>query len=113
MLACRRSDCLRLREQIRWIAGASQPDGSGLRSAPLRIGGAVILSGVVTSTVLRIEGRWRPVDRPFLVFWRDEYGKKHLDRAGDFSWSVSKAMPRLRPALQDGLTRSVTAACAV
>ena len=33
--------------------------------------------------------RWTPGDRPFTVTWRDEYGKAHTDRAGDFGRSTA------------------------
>lgn len=36
--------------------------------------------------------RWTPVERPFTITWRDEHGKVHLDRAGDFDRSVAAAM---------------------
>jgi len=36
--------------------------------------------------------RWTPVDRPFTITWRDEDGKRHLDRAGDFDRSVASSL---------------------
>jgi len=45
--------------------------------------------------------RWRPGDRPFTVRWRDEYGKAHLDRAGDFGWSMAKSLIRYIGAVCD------------
>jgi hypothetical protein len=38
--------------------------------------------------------RWAPVDRPFTITWRDEYGKEHLDRAGDFDRSMASSLIR-------------------
>lgn len=45
--------------------------------------------------------RWAPADRPFTIRWRDEHGRSHLDRAGDFDRSMARA-----------LTRYVDAVCA-
>ena len=36
--------------------------------------------------------RWTPVDRPFTITWRDEDGKSHLDRAGDFDRSLAGSL---------------------
>ena len=36
--------------------------------------------------------RWTPVDRPFTITWRDEDGKRHLDRAGDFDRSMASSL---------------------
>jgi hypothetical protein len=36
--------------------------------------------------------RWTPVDRPFTITWRDEDGKRHLDRAGDFDRSMATSL---------------------
>lgn len=36
--------------------------------------------------------RWTPVDRPFTITWRDEEGKSHLDRAGDFDRSMARSL---------------------
>lgn len=95
----------------------------------LHVAGAILLSGIVTSTVWEINDtshgldvrspslpvtvtpatryqfltlrivvrdckkatRWRPAagTRPFTVAWRDEGGKEHLDRAGDFDLPVA------------------------
>lgn len=38
--------------------------------------------------------RWTPVDRPFTITWRDEDGKVHLDRAGDFDRSMTSSLNR-------------------
>ncbi len=38
--------------------------------------------------------RWTPVDRPFTITWRDEYGMGHLDRAGDFDRSIASSLIR-------------------
>ncbi len=38
--------------------------------------------------------RWTPVDRPFTITWRDEYGKGHLDRAGDFDGAMARSLIR-------------------
>jgi hypothetical protein len=112
--------------------------GLGGEAVPLRIDGALLLSGLVTSTVstistpgdslfVRVEAlpvtvspsdrfqsvsleimvrdckaasRWRPVNRPFSITWRDAYGRTHRDRAGDFD----------RP-MTDLLTSYIAAAC--
>jgi hypothetical protein len=113
------------------------PGGRGFETSALYVDGAVLLSGVVTSTVLTVGAlhgldvrapalpakvsptsrfqpvtleivvrdcaaatRWAPDDRPFTISWRDEYGKVHLDRAGDFDSSMS-----------DLLSQYVDAAC--
>lgn len=44
--------------------------------------------------------RWTPGDRPFLITWRDENGRSHTDRAGDFDRSMARS-----------LTRHIDAAC--
>ena len=107
--------------------------------APLRVDGAILLTGGVASTVSRIgvlgdglEIRtpalpvtvsptaryesvtlllfvrdceaalgWAPGDRPLTISWRDEHGRDHLDRAGDFD-----------PSLGGSLTRHIDAVCA-
>lgn len=38
--------------------------------------------------------RWTPVDQPFTITWRDEDGRRHLDRAGDFDTSMASALMR-------------------
>ena len=38
--------------------------------------------------------RWAPVDRPFTITWRDEYGMEHLDQAGDFDRSMARSLIR-------------------
>lgn len=38
--------------------------------------------------------RWAPTDRPFTITWRDEHGKRHLDRAGDLDGSIARALVR-------------------
>ena len=37
---------------------------------------------------------WTPTDRPFTIRWRDEHGRSHLDRAGDFDRSVARSLTR-------------------
>jgi hypothetical protein len=37
---------------------------------------------------------WTPVDRPFTITWRDEYGMRHLDRVGDFDRSMASSLIR-------------------
>lgn len=107
--------------------------------APLRVHGAILLTGALASTVSRIgalddsleirapalpvtvsptaryasvtlqifirdcetASGWTPRDRPFTISWRDELGREHLDRAGDFD-----------PSLGDSLTRHIDAECA-
>lgn len=36
--------------------------------------------------------RWTPLDRPFTITWRDEYGTSHLDRAGDLAGSMAGSL---------------------
>ena len=117
----------------------TQPSGEASDVRVLRVDSAFLLSGVVASTVLTIDGpdqsldvrapalpvtvspdaryqavslaiivrdckvatRWTPYARPFTITWRDEYGKEHLDSAGDFDRSMT-----------DSLTRHIDAACA-
>ena len=107
--------------------------------APLRVDGAILLTGALASTVSRIgalddsleirapalpvtvsptaryesvtlqifvrdceaASAWTPGDRPFAITWRDEHGREHLDRAGDFDRSLG-----------DSLTRHIDAVCA-
>ncbi len=38
--------------------------------------------------------RWVSGDRRFTLTWRDEFGKSHLDRAGDFGRPVATALTR-------------------
>ena len=38
--------------------------------------------------------QWAPADRPFTIRWKDEHGKSHLDRAGDFDRSMARALTR-------------------
>lgn len=38
--------------------------------------------------------RWTPGDRPFTITWRDESGRVHLDRAGDFGRSMANSLVR-------------------
>ena len=99
-------------------------------AGPLLVESAVLLSGVVTSTVLSIDSAdpglgvrapalpvtvsptarlrelelrivvrdckaaavWPPVDRPFTSTWRDEHGREHLDRAGDFDRTTARSL---------------------
>lgn len=107
--------------------------GRYAENRPLQVGSAVLLSGPLTSTILRIGSptslglgvrapalpvtvsparrfrsvslqiivrdcrsatRWTPRDRPFTIRWRDEYGKLHDDRAGDFDGSLARALLR-------------------
>jgi hypothetical protein len=43
----------------------------------------------------RAASRWEPdVDRPFTIAWRDEDGRVHLDRAGDFDRSLAISLVR-------------------
>lgn len=105
----------------------THPTGRESEISPLQVDGALLLSGGLTSTVLRIGAldrsldvrapslpvtvsptgrfqsvnlkiivrdckaatRWAPADRPFTIRWRDEYGKAHVDRAGDFGRSMA------------------------
>lgn len=38
--------------------------------------------------------RWKPIDRPFLISWRDDDGKVHTDGAGDFDRSMAASLIR-------------------
>lgn len=109
-----------------------RPRDAGPEFGPLHVDGATLLSGLVSSTVLRINNaddslgvrapalpvrvsptarlqsvelkitvrdcraasQWRPVDRPFTITWRDQYGQAHLDRAGDFDRSIARSLTR-------------------
>jgi hypothetical protein len=110
----------------------TRPSGSELEVRPLEVAGALLLSGLVTSTVVRIgtpgqslvvrapdlpvtvsptsrlqsvdleilvrdcraASRWTPADRPFTIAWRDESGRSHIDRAGDFDRSLATSLGR-------------------
>jgi hypothetical protein len=112
------------------------PSHSSERS--LHVDGALLLAGLVTSTVVAISASgsglgvrisslpvtvsptrrfqevalavvvrdckaamaWTPRARPFVIAWRDEYGREHMDRAGDFG-----------PSMAESLTRHIDAAC--
>ncbi|WP_133241229.1 hypothetical protein [Nocardioides gansuensis] len=37
---------------------------------------------------------WTPGDRSFTITWRDEHGRVHLDRAGDFDPATGRALAR-------------------
>jgi hypothetical protein len=113
--------------------------GRGLEFSPLHVAGAVLLSGAITSTVLRIHPpdpslevrapalpvtisptarlqlvnlriivrdckaatRWAPDDRAFTITWRDEFGREHVDRAGDFEKSMAISLVRYVDAVCD------------
>ena len=49
--------------------------------------------------------RWIPGDRPFVITWRDEYGRMHMDRAGDFGLSIADSFTRYINAVCDNPTR--------
>lgn len=36
--------------------------------------------------------RWEPSDRPFTITWKDEQGRGHIDRAGDFGEATRSAL---------------------
>lgn len=111
----------------------ARPGRSESHVNPLQVDGGLLLSGFVTSTVLRIgspgqsldvrapalpvtvsptgrfqsvdlkiivrdcraASRWKPgVDRPFTIAWRDEDGRLHLDRAGDFDRPLAISLVR-------------------
>ena len=42
----------------------------------------------------RAATQWTPGDRPFTIRWRDEHGKAHFDRAGDFGTSMANSLIR-------------------
>jgi hypothetical protein len=44
--------------------------------------------------------RWTPGGRPFTISWRDEYGRSHLDKAGDSE-----------PSMATSLTQYISAVC--
>ena len=35
---------------------------------------------------------WTPVDRPFRIAWRDDDGREHVDRGGDFDRTFARAL---------------------
>lgn len=114
------------------------PSGQS-EDSPLHVNGAVLLSGLVTSTVVEIDTpghglgvrapalpvtvsptgrfrsvrleiivrdceaatRWAPGDRPFYISWREEDGKVHMDRAGDFDRSMATRLVRYVDAVCD------------
>jgi hypothetical protein len=46
--------------------------------------------------------RWeQPGDRPFIIKWRDEFGRTHTDRAGDFGRSTGSSLIRYIDAVCD------------
>jgi hypothetical protein len=125
---------------FRAVPPRTHPRGSAFRISPLEVDSTLLLSGAVTSTVLRISNpddsldvrapalpvtvspaarfqpldlkinvrdcnaatRWTPVDRPFTITWRDEYGKVHLDRAGDIDRSIAGSLVRYIDAVCSG-----------
>lgn len=42
----------------------------------------------------KVANRWTPAGRPFSITWRDEYGKEHMDSAGDFDRSMADSLVR-------------------
>ena len=110
----------------------SRPSGREPPDSPLRVDSALLLSGLVTSTIVAMTAsgsglevrvpalpvtvsptdrlhevalevivreckaalRWTPGDRPFVITWRDEYGRVHMDRAGDFGRSTAASFSR-------------------
>jgi hypothetical protein len=38
--------------------------------------------------------RWAPVDRPFTISWQDEFGREHVDTAGDLDRSTAASLIR-------------------
>ncbi len=125
------------------VPAQSSPSGREPQVGPLYVDSALLLSGLVTSTILTITvsgsgldvrvpalpvtvsptgrlhevalevivrdckaaKRWIPGDRPFAVTWRDEYGKVHMDRAGDFGPSMADSFTRYIDAVCDNPTR--------
>lgn len=120
------------------VPSRTPPSGSESANNPLQVDSALLLSGLLTSTVLSIDSpdsldvrapalpvtvspdgrfrsislkimvrdckaaaRWTPSDRPFTISWRDEYGKVHLDRAGDFDRSMARSLIRYIEAVCD------------
>jgi hypothetical protein len=109
----------------------THPGGAESETSPLQVDGAVLLSGLVTSTVLgiglgdgldvrapglpatvsptdrfqsvnlmilvrdcKVATQWTPGDRPFTIRWRDDFGRAHLDRAGDFGTTMANSLIR-------------------
>jgi hypothetical protein len=125
----------------------TSPSGRESAISPLQVDGAVLLSGLVTSTVIGIgtpddslvvraaalpvtvsptaryqavnlkiivrdckaATRWTPVDRPFTITWRDEYGRAHLDRAGDFGTFIANTLNRYVDRACDHAPKQVSA----
>lgn len=121
------------------VGPRTHSSGQGSEISWLQVESAVLLSGLVTSTVLTIDNpglgldvrapalpvtvrptarfrsldlkvivrdckaatRWTPEDRPFTITWRDEHGREHLDRAGDFDRSMAISLIRYINAVCD------------
>lgn len=130
-------------ELLLFEAVTPRTDRARNESAPLHVDGAVLLSGAVTSTVLRVKTLdpsvgirapglpvtvsptarlrsvdleivvhdctaargWTPGDRPFTVTWRDEHGRSHLDRAGDFDRAMARSLVTYVDAVCGNATR--------
>jgi hypothetical protein len=79
--------------------GSPTPLGLAVRAPalPVTVSPASRLRSVSLEIIVRdcrAASRWTPRDRPFTVRWRDEYGKLHDDRAGDFDGSMARALLR-------------------
>lgn len=78
---------------------------------PVTVSPAARIQSVTLEIIVRdctAAGRWRPLDRPFTISWRDEAGKRHLDRAGDFDRSMSRSLVRYVDAVCDAKGPSIT-----
>jgi hypothetical protein len=62
---------------------------------PVRVSPTARFQSVNLEIIVRdckAASRWTPADRPFTITWRDEHGRRHLDRAGDFDRSMASSM---------------------
>jgi hypothetical protein len=114
------------------VSARTHPTEHEPQAGPLHVNSALLLSGLVTSTIVAITApgsgldvrvpalpvtvsptgrlhevalkvivrdcnaamRWIPGDRPFAITWRDEYGRVHMDRAGDFGLAIADSFTR-------------------
>lgn len=88
------------------VLGIDSPDSLDVRAPALPL--TVSPTGRYQSVTLQINVRdceaalrWTPGDRPFTITWRDEYGRVHEDRAGDFDRSMAVSLVRYIDAMCD------------
>ena len=88
------------------VLGIDSPDSLDVRAPALPL--TVSPTGRYQSVTLQIivrdceaALRWTPGDRPFTITWRDEYGRVHEDRAGDFDRSIAVSLVRYIDAMCD------------